>query len=94
MYCGRVAVMLGNHIYIEKSGLSPALGQVPRQAPLFVQKTSLGLSWPHDGPASPLCQSRMGQEGEKTKLAALFVSVSGLSLCPRVHLFIFKCSGS
>lgn len=46
-------------------------------------------------PLLSACQKWDKDKEEETKLAALFVSVSGLSLlCHRVNAFIFKCSGS
>lgn len=61
----RVSALLSKSIYMEKNGLLTAVGYVPRQAQLFVLKTRSGLSLclpqPHDGPASPLCPSKMGQ---------------------------------
>lgn len=94
----RVATMLGNHIYVEKNGLSTAVGQIPRWAHLFVQRPLASDSVPRGHMmALPLfnCQEWDKKDREEeTNLAALSVSVSGLSLpCQRINC-IFKCSGS
>lgn len=71
----------GRHMCSSK-GFSPASHSVP-----LGHMMALPLS------ASPEWDKK-GRE-EVTKLAALSVSVSGLSLpCQRENLFIFKCSGS
>ena len=77
-------------LIMKKLAFQQQWANFPGRQGLFVQKVLLCLSWPHDGPASPLCQSKMGQEGQRRDRSCCSIYFSGLLLpCQTVNLFIF-----
>lgn len=78
MHWKRVATVLGKSMYLEKKmAFQQQWARCPHRQICLSKGLTLSLSRPPDGPSSPHCQSKMGQErqrkGEKKLLFSLLL---------------------